>query len=54
MPNTVPPVYLCGYSDQPETLAANGCVPVPDGPGLGVIYDWDFIERNRVHQLVFD
>ena len=21
-------------------------MPVPDGPGLGVSYDWDFIDRN--------
>jgi L-alanine-DL-glutamate epimerase-like enolase superfamily enzyme len=48
MPNCVPPVYSCGYSDQPAALDAAGCVPVPDGPGLGVIYDWDFIAQNRV------
>jgi len=53
MPNTVPPVYTCGYSDQPEDIGRDGCVPVPDGPGLGVRYDWDFIERNRVEHLVF-
>jgi L-alanine-DL-glutamate epimerase-like enolase superfamily enzyme len=28
-------------------------VPVPDEPGLGVQYDWDFIERNRVQHHVF-
>ncbi len=54
MPNLVPPVYTCGYSDQPEDLGADGCVPVPDGPGLGVRYDWDFIERNRTALLVFE
>jgi L-alanine-DL-glutamate epimerase-like enolase superfamily enzyme len=54
MPNLVPPVYTCGYSDQPEDLGADGCVPVPDGPGLGVQYDWDFIERNRTALLVFE
>ena len=32
MPNAVPPVYACGYSDQPEDLGKDGCVPVPDGP----------------------
>lgn len=47
MANLVPPVYSCGYSDQPGDLGADGCVPAPDGPGLGVEYDWDFIERNR-------
>jgi L-alanine-DL-glutamate epimerase-like enolase superfamily enzyme len=53
MPNCVPPIYTCGYSDQPEDLGADGCVPVPDGPGLGVQYDWDFIERNRTELMVF-
>ncbi|MGH7104181.1 MAG: enolase C-terminal domain-like protein [Acetobacteraceae bacterium] len=53
MPNLVPPVYACGYSDQPAAVAADGTVPVPDGPGLGVTYDWEFIERNRIEHLVF-
>ena len=53
MPNAVPPVYNCGYSDQPEDLGADGCVPVPDGPGLGVAYDWAFIEQNRRQHHVF-
>ncbi len=46
MANMVPPVYQCGYSDQPEAVGADGCVPVPDGPGLGVTYDWEFITAN--------
>ena len=54
MPNIVPPVYTCGYSDQPEDLGDDGCVPVPDGPGLGVTYDWDFIEANKTQHVVFD
>ena len=38
-------------SDYPDTLDAideDGCVPVPTGPGLGVTYDWDFIEAHRI------
>ena len=54
MPNAVPPIYLNGYSDQPEDLEEDGCVPVPDGPGLGVVYDWEFITRNRVAELVYE
>jgi L-alanine-DL-glutamate epimerase-like enolase superfamily enzyme len=54
MPNMVPPVYTDGYSDQPEDLDPDGCVPVPDGPGLGVSYDWPFIERNRTALYVFE
>ncbi|MCB1486507.1 MAG: mandelate racemase, partial [Bauldia sp.] len=53
MPNVVPPVYGAGYSDQPDAVGKDGCVPVPDGPGLGVEYDWDFIERNATDTLTF-
>jgi len=46
-PNALAPVYSCGYSDQLDCIGEDGCVPVPSGPGLGVTYDWSFIERNR-------
>ena len=52
-PNAVPPVYACGYTDQLDCVDDDGCVPVPDGPGLGVVYDWDFIKANRVNKTVF-
>ena len=49
MANVVAPVYdQEAYSDNVEALGRDGCVPVPDGPGLGVVYDWDFIVANRV------
>ncbi len=54
MPNVIPPVYTCGYSDQPEDLASDGCVPVPTGPGLGVTYDWDFINAHQVSRRIFE
>ncbi len=54
MPNIIAPVYTCGYSDQPADLPANGCVDVPDGPGLGVQYDWDFIEANQVQHVLIN
>jgi L-alanine-DL-glutamate epimerase-like enolase superfamily enzyme len=47
-PNAVPPVYKCGYSDYLEAIGKDGCMPVPEGPGLGVTYDWDFIAKNRI------
>jgi L-alanine-DL-glutamate epimerase-like enolase superfamily enzyme len=53
MPNAVPPVYGGGYSDQADAVGKDGCVPVPEGPGLGVTYDWDFIEKNRTETLTF-
>lgn len=53
MPNMVPPIYACEYSDQIEAVGPDGCVPVPDGPGLGVAYDWDFIAARRTDLHVF-
>jgi L-alanine-DL-glutamate epimerase-like enolase superfamily enzyme len=44
--NTQPPIYEGGYSDQIDTIDGNGHVTVPDGPGLGVEYDWDYIEDH--------
>jgi L-alanine-DL-glutamate epimerase-like enolase superfamily enzyme len=53
-PNAVPPVYLCGYSDALDSVGKDGCVPVPAaGPGLGVIYDWDYIRKHTTDRRVF-
>ncbi len=49
MPNIVPPVYTCGYSDGPEAVGKDGAVPVPDGPGLGVEYRLGF-HRPQPHR----
>jgi L-alanine-DL-glutamate epimerase-like enolase superfamily enzyme len=43
----MPPVYADAYTDQLDGVGKDGCFPVPDGPGLGVTYDWDFIKRHR-------
>jgi L-alanine-DL-glutamate epimerase-like enolase superfamily enzyme len=45
--NPIPPVYRCGYGDQLEDADRDGSLPVPEGPGLGVVPDWDFIEAHR-------
>ena len=54
MANIIAPVYTCGYSDQPGDLPSDGCVPVPDGPGLGVSYDWDFINAHQTQHFEFE
>ena len=51
--NPVPPVFGSGYSDELEAIEADGCFGVPEGPGLGVEYDWDYIEKNRVSLQTF-
>jgi len=45
----IPPVYACDYSDQFEAVSKDGTFPVPQGPGLGVTYDWDYIKRHTVN-----
>ncbi|MCH6470105.1 enolase C-terminal domain-like protein [Sinomonas terrae] len=52
-PNPLPPVYACDYSDSLEAVGADGCFPVPDGPGLGVTYDWDYLgaHTTAVHRF---
>ena len=44
--NPIPPVYKGDYNDQIDAIDGEGTVPVPDDPGLGVDYDWEFIEEN--------
>lgn len=46
--NPKPPIYACGYTDEPDDVGRDGCFPVPTGPGLGVSYDWDFIEARLI------
>lgn len=46
--NPVPPVFGSGYSDELDAIGTDGCYPVPEGDGLGVAYDWDYIRRHRV------
>ena len=41
-----PPVYK-NYRDGLNAIDENGCVDVPQGPGLGIEYDWDFIMKHR-------
>ena len=36
-----------GIADELDAVGTDGCFPVPDGPGLGVSYDWEFIRRQR-------
>ncbi len=42
-----PNLYV-DYVDDLEAIDANGHVSIPQGPGLGVDINWDWVERNRV------
>ncbi len=51
--NPLPKVYACNYSDDIDCIDEDGCVRVPTGPGLGVDYDWKYIEDNTIERCVF-
>ncbi len=42
-----------GYRDGYDAIDKNGCVDVPEGPGLGVEYDWDFVEAHQTGRSVY-
>lgn len=48
------PVYASDYADELDSIDEQGCVTVPTGPGLGVEYDWDYIERHRSARVVIE
>jgi L-alanine-DL-glutamate epimerase-like enolase superfamily enzyme len=52
--NAMPPVYTCGFSDELDGVGDDGCFPVPEAPGLGVVYDWDFIKRYSTNVHVYE
>ncbi len=46
------PIYLNHYSDEINCVDKNGNVEVPNLPGLGIEYDWDYVEKNKLHKAV--
>lgn len=43
-----------GFVDSPEQVDSDGHVAIPDGPGLGVEIDWDFVERRETGHELYD
>ena len=48
---TKPPLYL-GYNDDLDGIDSEGNVYAPDGPGIGVPLDWDWIRAHQVDEGV--
>jgi len=46
-------VYI-DYDDDITAIDAEGNVPVPQGPGLGVAIDWDWVEHHRTGLVVYE
>jgi len=49
---TKAPIYPPAYLDELESIDAEGCVLVPEGPGLGVELDWDWITSHQVDTVI--
>ena len=49
-----PPIYPPRYLDELESIDENGHVCVPQGPGLGVEIDWDYIESHKAEVVYFE
>ena len=51
---TKPPIRPPEFTDELENIDENGHVPVPQGPGIGVEMDWDYIEHLRIDGVVYE
>jgi L-alanine-DL-glutamate epimerase-like enolase superfamily enzyme len=51
---TKPPIYPAEFTDELENIDESGHVAVPQGSGLGVEMDWDYIESRRVDTVVYE
>lgn len=47
MRNSEPPIYTNVQITGLDCIDSEGYVAVPDGPGLGIEYDWDFMKKNE-------
>jgi L-alanine-DL-glutamate epimerase-like enolase superfamily enzyme len=51
--NVIPPCYADGYRDELDSIDKDGCVSVPQGSGLGVAYDWEWLNAHATNRWVF-
>ena len=51
-PSSAPPIYT-DYQDTLNAIDENGHLPVPDGPGLGVTIDEEFLGKHLVSTEVY-
>jgi L-alanine-DL-glutamate epimerase-like enolase superfamily enzyme len=53
--HTKAPIYADPrWLDELDSVDAQGCVPVPQGPGLGVEPDWGFVNAHKTAETVFE
>ncbi|ACQ81795.1 Mandelate racemase/muconate lactonizing protein [Beutenbergia cavernae DSM 12333] len=49
-----PPVYAGDYVEDASAVGEDGCVAVPEGPGLGIEYDWAYLRAHQVDRVLVD
>lgn len=55
VPDNKPAIYgERRWLDELDSVDAQGCVAVPDGPGLGVPLDWAWINAHKSGEAVFE
>ncbi|MCE7988358.1 MAG: mandelate racemase [Caldilinea sp. CFX5] len=55
VPHTKAPIYPeRRWLDELNSVDANGCVAVPEGPGLGVALDWDYINAHKTGEVIYE
>lgn len=42
------------YSDDLDAIDEGGYVPIPNGPGLGVEIDWDWLQAHETARYILD
>jgi L-alanine-DL-glutamate epimerase-like enolase superfamily enzyme len=47
-------VYTDGYSDDLESVDERGCVSVPQGAGLGVEINWDWVAKSETGKVIYE
>lgn len=48
------PIYKGEYSDELDAIDDRGHVPVPQGAGLGVDIDWEYVRANEIDSAVYE
>jgi L-alanine-DL-glutamate epimerase-like enolase superfamily enzyme len=54
MRDSEPPIYKNVTITGLDCIDADGMVAVPDGPGLGIEFNWDFIAKQSTGKLVVE
>jgi L-alanine-DL-glutamate epimerase-like enolase superfamily enzyme len=55
VPHTKAPIYPeRRWLDELDSVDTAGCVAVPEGPGLGVELDWDYINAQKTGEMVYE